>query len=95
MIASDAITSSNSEQATPLHRVRVVTATDGWQRRSRAGFSWRLPSARVGSKNGVGAEWARRAKKKTKKRTTQKRFELSRAEITDGLYVSHFLNAFL
>ena len=79
----DGITSSNSDQPreTRSQRVRVVTAAaDGWQRRSRAGFSWRLPSARVGSENGVGGDGREEATKKAKKSTTTMRFELTRAE---------------
>ena len=44
-----------------------VTAADGWQRRSRAGFSWRLPSRARALKTAEGRARHQRAKKKKKK----------------------------
>ena len=92
----------NQQRETRTQSVRVVSAADGWQRRSRAGFSWRLPSARVGSENGVGGDGREEATKKAKKSTTTMRFELTRfwrdlipvAEKMD-FYVSHFLTGII
>ena len=96
-----AITNSKSEPATRLQRVRVVTAADGWK--GRAFFLARLlvaiaiARARPLSKRRMGTRGTSELKK-SKKRTTTMRFELTRfrrgftpfAEITDS--VSHFLS---
>ena len=87
----------NQQRETPSQSVRVVTAADGWQRHSRAGFSWRLPSRARGLSTAEGHARHQRAKKKQKKFDddeirTHAILEGSNpfAELMD--FVSHFLS---
>ena len=86
----------NQQRETRSQSVRVVTAADGWQRRSRAGFSWRLASRTRDLKTAEG-----RAKKKQKKFDDD---EIRTHAILEGFtpvaekmdcYVSHFLTGII
>ena len=62
----------NQQRETRTQSVRVVSSADGWQRRSRAGFSWRVPSHAHGlSKRRRGTRVAASHKKNQKKNDTE------------------------